>query len=364
MSSTGQHPPILDGPAQWPMWKLRIRSEFNSRNVAGFAYGTVPRYTTSASLSSAPSIYPSISSSSHGSSIKDTWDARDLVAHSTMIMFISDGLITRLGPSIDGSSEKLMTALVAMFEETNTGALAYAAFRAVMDTTWDGEGNVEDHLTDMRTKINTLVSYGRVLDDELLAFTLLYSLPDTHEFKATVKNITGQVPKGKRLTFADSEAAILTDAIISRAGKPSANTTTTASTDSALNASAASISKHCDHHGKNGTHSSAGCYVLHPDLRPKQKTFGSGNGKPKANTSERAHKAKAKKSKVAESSDESSEDEDVGMYNHTYTISQKSKDLYTAYVASEKDTKNILIHDSGASNTFIPHISWLSELVQ
>ncbi|KZP22824.1 hypothetical protein FIBSPDRAFT_738480, partial [Athelia psychrophila] len=274
------------------MWKLRIKSEFDSRNVAGFAYGKVARYTTSSST--APSIYPSISS--HGSSIKDTWDARDLVAHSTMIMFISDGLITRLGPSIDGTSETLMTALVAMFEETNTGALAYAAFRAVMDTTWSGEGSVEDHLTDMRTKINTLVSYGRVLDDELLAFTLLYSLPDTPEFKATVKNITGQVPKGKRLTFADSEAAT---------------------------------------------------------------SGGGGGGKFKTKTSEKAHKAKAKKLRAEESSDESSGEENVGMYNRTYAISQQSKDRYTAYVASEKDTENILIHDSGASNTFIPHISWI-----
>ncbi|KZP02765.1 hypothetical protein FIBSPDRAFT_770125, partial [Athelia psychrophila] len=189
-SSAGQHPPILDGPVQWPMWKLRIKSEFDSRNIAGFAYGKVACYTTSSST--APSIYPSISS--HGSSsIKDTWDARDLVAHSTMISFISDGLITRLGPSIDGSS--------------------------IMDTNWDGEGSVEDHLTGMRTKINTLVSYGRTLNNELLAFTLLYSLPDTLEFKATIKNITGQVTRNKRLTFADSEAAIITDTIISRSGK-------------------------------------------------------------------------------------------------------------------------------------------------
>ena len=43
---TGQHPPLLDGPTQWPMWKLRIKSKFDSRNVAGFAYGKVARYTT------------------------------------------------------------------------------------------------------------------------------------------------------------------------------------------------------------------------------------------------------------------------------------------------------------------------------
>jgi len=95
-----------------------------------------------------------------------------------MILFISDSLIVRLSTSIDGTSEDLMKALIAMFEETNTGALAYAAFRSIMDSCWDGEGNVEDHLTGMRMKTSTLISYGRVLNDELLAFTLLYSLPD------------------------------------------------------------------------------------------------------------------------------------------------------------------------------------------
>ncbi|KZP06578.1 hypothetical protein FIBSPDRAFT_764166 [Athelia psychrophila] len=191
-----------------------------------------------------------------------------------------------------------------MFEETNTGALAYAVFRSIMDTNWDGEGSVEDHLTGMRTKINTLVSYGRVLDDELLAFTLLYSLPDTLEFKATIKNITGQVPRNKRLTFADSEAAIITDAIISRSGKPNAT----------------------------------------------------------SERGDKAHKAKAKKQKGAESSDEvPSEEDDVGFYNETvYTISQESKDRYDAYLVSEKTTKNLLIHDSGASNMFIPHLSWIN----
>ena len=348
-STTGQHPPLLDGPTQWPMWKLRIKSEFDSRNVAGFAYGKVARYTTMTGAPSA-SIYPSISSTT-GSSIKDTWEARDLTAHSTMILFISDGLIVRLGTSIDGTSEDLMKALIAMFEETNTGALAYAAFRSIMDSRWDGEGNVEDHLTGMRTKTNTLISYGRVLDDELLAFTLLYSLPDLVEYKATIKNITGQVSKGKKLTFADAEAAILTDAIISRSGKlPVAATPLS---DSALNATAAT-SKHCDHHGNNGTHTTAGCYVIHPELRPKPK-FGS--GKPKAKMSGKAHKAKAKNATV-EDSDEESGDEDA-MYNHTYVISQKSKNLYHAYLTSEKDSKDALIHDSGASNTFIPHLSWV-----
>ncbi|KIM79513.1 hypothetical protein PILCRDRAFT_10342 [Piloderma croceum F 1598] len=288
------------------------------------------------------SIYPSISST--GSSIKDTWEARDLTAHSMMILFISDGLIVHLGTSINGTSKDLMKALIAMFEETNTGALAYAAFRSIMDSRWDGEGNVEDHLTGMRTKTNTLISYGRVLDDELLAFTLHYSLPDLVGYKATIKNITGQVSKGKKLTFADAEAAILTDAIISHSRKlPVA---ATPPSDSALNATAAT-SKHCDHHGNNGTHTTAGCYMIHPELRPK----------PKAKISGKAHKVKVKNA-TAEDSDEESGAEDA-MYNHTYVISQKSKDLYHTYLSSEKDSKDALIHDSGASNTFIPHLSWV-----
>ena len=158
--TTGQHPPMLDGPAQWPMWKLQIKSEFNSCNVAGFAYSKVVCYTTMAGTPSA-SIYPLISSTT-GLSIKDTWEleAWDLTAHSTMILFISDSLIMHLGTSIDGTSKDLMKALIAMFEETNTGTLAYATFRLIMDSCWDGEGNVEDHLTGMRTKTKTLISYG------------------------------------------------------------------------------------------------------------------------------------------------------------------------------------------------------------
>lgn len=120
-------------------------------NVAGFAYSNIACYTSY--NSTALSIYPSISSHSGGSSMEDTWDAHDLIAHSTMVMFILDSLITRLGPSINRSSATLMTALITMFEETNTGMLAYTAFQSIMDTTWDGEGSVEDHLTSMRMKI-------------------------------------------------------------------------------------------------------------------------------------------------------------------------------------------------------------------
>jgi hypothetical protein len=157
-STTGQHPPLLDGPPEWPMRKLQIKSEFDSCNVVGFAYGKVAHYSNTNTPSSGLSIYPMISTiSDSSSSIKDTWDACDLVAHSTMIMFISDNLIMCLGPSVDGSSEQLMKALIAMFEETNTGALAYAAFQSIMDSSWDGAGKVEDHLTDMRTKTNTLI---------------------------------------------------------------------------------------------------------------------------------------------------------------------------------------------------------------
>jgi hypothetical protein len=256
---TGQHPPLLNGPTQWPMWKLQIKSEFDSHNVAGFAYGKVAQYTT---MTGAPStsIYPLISSIT-GSSIKDTWEAWDLTK---MILFIADGLIVHLSTSINSTSEDLMKVLIAMFEETNTGALTYATFGLIMDSRWDGEGNVEDHLTGMRTQTNTLISYGQVLDNELLAFMLFYSLPDSVEYKATIKNITGQVSKGKKLTFADAEVAILTDAFISHSGKlPVA---TTPLSDSALNAAAAT-SKHCYHHGNNSTHTTAGCYVIHPELR-------------------------------------------------------------------------------------------------
>ena len=129
--------------------------------------------------------------------------------------------------------------------------------------------------------------------------------------------------------------------------------TATPLSDSALNATA-TTSRHCDHHGNNGTHTTAGCYVLHPELRPKSKFSGA---KPKAKMSDRAHRTKVKKAKV-EDSDEESGDEDA-MYNHTYIISQKSKNLYHAYLMSEKDSKDTLIHDSGASNTFIPHLSWV-----
>ena len=116
-STTGQHPPLLNGPTQWPMWKLRIKSEFDSRNVTGFAYGKVVRYTTMTGAPSA-SVYPSISSTT-GSSIKDTWEAWDLTTHSTMILFISDGLIVHLGTSIDGTSEDLMKTLISIIRKTS-----------------------------------------------------------------------------------------------------------------------------------------------------------------------------------------------------------------------------------------------------
>lgn len=351
--------PVLRAVDKWPLWKMRIRSKFDAAGVTGFAYGEVPHYVSQVasqvnSLSSAiyPSIYPSVST--HVSHSRDTWEARDRKAISIIQDHLDDTLAIEF---MDAKTSKdLMTSLILKFEGTNTGPRAFLAFKGLVDTKWDGKEEISELVSRLRVYQHTLTSLGFPLDDTIYAFVLLYTLPDTPENAQLWSTITSSVAKNEVLTFAHVEAHFTTNALIRAAGKPSISSTNATSSESALSAAPSRSSQpskfYCSLHKENASHNTPECFALKKQEAEKKGKKG-WKDKGKSKSKSEAHSAQE------DVSDSESESETAGaaMYGHSH-VSQKSKNLISAYTASEPSLAGQLLLDSGASSSMVPHIEW------
>lgn len=342
--------PVLLSAEQWPLWQMRINSKLNSANVRGFAFGEVPHYTSHDGSSNSPSIYPSVSSSVSSHSC-DSWEARDNKA----LSIIQDHMHNQLAIEFSAlrTSKLLMDALIAKFQGTNTGPRAFLAFKAMVDSKWDGIEDISALVSRLRIYQQTLTALGFPLDDTIYAFILLYTLPDNPKNAQLWSQITSSVAKGDVLTFSHVEAHFTTNALIHAAGKALSTSTATAS-ESALSVIPSRSSQArfvCSHHGENGSHNTSECFALKKLDTDKKKKGYKGKGK-----------AKTEGYSAQEETSEYEEDEMAGAavlgQTRVATVSAKSKWNINAYVSSEPDTARKLLLDSGASSTMVPYIEW------
>ncbi|KZV77930.1 hypothetical protein EXIGLDRAFT_693659, partial [Exidia glandulosa HHB12029] len=201
----------------------------------------------------------------------------------------------------------------------NISQLIYDVNSEIHNLRWDGSEPIAEHIGRIRTLSRMLATYGKPLGSDDLAYILLGSLPrDDPEWKAfrssvlnsatPVIDMTTGAPKrgptGAVLTtldFATVEARVTSEAKTRAKPEESASKATTQKPSG----SAPRFKR--QHHGRNNTHDSDQCYVLHPELRPK-------NG---------AKKGKANKAKPNSSEGESDPD-DPGSDDEHYAMAASS----------------------------------------
>ncbi|KZP09640.1 hypothetical protein FIBSPDRAFT_759647, partial [Athelia psychrophila] len=201
----------------------------------------------------------------------------------------------------------LMDTLILKFEGTNTGPHAFLAFKAMVDTKWDGKDDISNVISCIRTYQQNLTALSFPLDNTILVFVLLYTLPDTPKNTQLWSMITSSVPKNEKLTFAHVESHFTTNTLICAAGK------------------------------------------LISALLTASKKKGKGKVRGEAHSTQEDVSESKSEGEMAASA----------MYTQAH-VSAKSKRDISAYILSEPSptVKLKLLLDSGVSSGMVPHIEW------
>ena len=340
-SGTSSGCPVLEGPANYQIWKLRVLAELRHAKVSGIVLGTDEKPSAEAS-----------SAVTH----TDSWDARDEKAHSIICRHINDRLLLAHGAL--STSKALFDKLVEVHEKSNVIATAYYAFEQMVITRWDGSTPIEDHISAIRTQDHKLTAMKLGLDPRITAFLLISSIPKTDTWGTFKAAFLNSLAKADKISLEAVENRITAEA--TRLRNESAVSSATSS-ESALKTSRTESrqkfkSLYCKRHGECG-HTTDKCRELKAEKRSKKMK---GKEKPRRRR-EKAHQAgEGSGVESDDSSASSSSEEDSAHHVSTHSVSKRLATRIYAYVTqSELDPKkhHILI-DSGASSTIVPHRSW------
>ncbi|KAF8590860.1 hypothetical protein K439DRAFT_1328861 [Ramaria rubella] len=142
MASDNNDCPILSDVTIFQIWKICVMSELCNKKVWELVDGTEvdPGPTVT--------IYPSYY---HG---MDTWKVRDGKAHSTIVKYLSNALT---------------------FKHVTMPQMA----KQLWDLRWDGTTDIHKHISKIHAADKRLAGMKRQLDNEVMAYALLHSLPKT-----------------------------------------------------------------------------------------------------------------------------------------------------------------------------------------
>ncbi|KIJ11221.1 hypothetical protein PAXINDRAFT_15852 [Paxillus involutus ATCC 200175] len=170
---------ILTGPNNYEIWKVRILAKLRVEKVFGIVSGTDIK----------PARQPLLPHpiSENGRNIR-----------------ILDSLLmkTRNEPS----SKELFDALVKLHETLNISS-AFYLFQQLFSSTWDGTSAVSEHISTLRTVESRLAGMKFSVDNKLLSFILLNSLPKTPEWEMFKSSVVNTVEESN-LTFDAIETRI------------------------------------------------------------------------------------------------------------------------------------------------------------
>ncbi|KAJ6494613.1 hypothetical protein C8R47DRAFT_1011596, partial [Mycena vitilis] len=137
MATTTPTTPVLDGPANYNLWKIRMNGEFAREKVSLIISGEDTALTQAAAESAA-------SSSSTVSAIYGVARARGIIHK-----FISDSILMSVA-HISGAKET-WDEIVKIHEKVNVGATAFFTLLSMLDTKWDGTSDFDLHVAKVRT---------------------------------------------------------------------------------------------------------------------------------------------------------------------------------------------------------------------
>ncbi|KII94280.1 hypothetical protein PLICRDRAFT_100556, partial [Plicaturopsis crispa FD-325 SS-3] len=140
--------PVLQGPENFQIWRLRITAKLRVEKV----YGVVSGAELAPSSAAPP---PALSAAT------DSWEIRDAKAHGIIMQYISDNLALQ----VDGvaTSKGLYDKLTDMHEKTNVGVTAFYTFRKLIRLKWDGTSPVGDHIAKLNSAHRRLTAMNKSL---------------------------------------------------------------------------------------------------------------------------------------------------------------------------------------------------------
>ncbi|KII82715.1 hypothetical protein PLICRDRAFT_83650, partial [Plicaturopsis crispa FD-325 SS-3] len=138
--STSTTCPVLKGPENYQIWKLRIMGKLREEKV----YGVVTGEETSSLSTMSPLVYPD-----PGNRYADSWGMRDGRAHGIIVRHIDDRIV--LQTAHHTTSKALWDAIVELHENVNTGIATFYTFVDMMDLRWDGTSAIDQHIAKLRS---------------------------------------------------------------------------------------------------------------------------------------------------------------------------------------------------------------------
>ncbi len=343
MTSTSECP-ILTGPENYSIWRIRIQAKLAREKVWTLVSGaetnpSVPILPTPAASSTAPSHLSTTSSSTSTPSSGDSWAVRDNKASGIILGYLSDSTLLQLNEKdfISKPSKELFDEVVRIHTKLNVGSSIFYTFISLLESHWDGSSPVEDHIAKIRGANQKLISFGKPMGDEFMAYFLLHSLPQSSDtWKNFTPSVVNSVAVDKALDLSSVESRILAEATRLKGSHQS-----NAPAEAALKISKPKTSppKCCDIHGQ--------CHHDNSECRD-QKQKKQGNFKKRK---EKAHQAK-------ESDPESTSDSDGEVQAHGASTSTSTRAVHVSeelmkrvqlYLASNPTTGDAIIADTGAS---------------
>ena len=183
---------ILTGPNNYEMWKIGISAKLCAENVFGVVSGT--------DVTPMPSILVTASD-------VRAWQEHGKKAHSIIQLSILDALLMKTHK--ETSSKALFDALIKLHETPNISS-AFYLFHQLFSSTWDGTSAVSKHISALQTIKSCLARMKYSVDDKVLSFILLNSLPNTPEWEMFKSSIVNTVEES-RLTLDSIETWIISE---------------------------------------------------------------------------------------------------------------------------------------------------------
>ncbi|KAJ3527698.1 hypothetical protein NMY22_g9685 [Coprinellus aureogranulatus] len=361
-SSATHSCPVLEGPDNYQIWKIRIEAKLQTEKVYGVIDGTDPRPEPSVSITTqTPSPGGTVEATPSGSnqSIPPDpkkileWSIRDAKARGIIITYVNDEIALEIAALEDKSAKAAHNAIVAKYETTNAGSTAFASFLELLELKWDGASSYATHTGRFLAISSKLASLKYPLPELFKSYLFLRSLPNTPTWQVFSTAFINSIAKPEEIKLTD---------VMNRAASQLSNSTNLANQPASSQPQIAyQASKKCLYHNTGG-HSTDECWTAKKLIeQAKEKDGGKKEKPPRSRGRKKKENAKAAEAQDGNGAGDTGDGSDSDEYaNHVFLSSKMIKHL-EAYVVARgpSETRNQVFFDSAASSTMTPNSHWL-----
>ncbi|PPQ82476.1 hypothetical protein CVT24_002389, partial [Panaeolus cyanescens] len=356
MSSHDNPCPVLTGPENFQIWQIRLPAKLAREKCYDVIIHDTPSIASSYSTTSlqTPST-PSPSDSKLSATELQEWSIRNHKARGIIIEHVDDRLALEIG-AMD-SAKKMWEHLVSIHQTKNVGITSYFTFTTIINLKWDGTpDSIQKHIAAFSAARAKLQSLKKPIDDELLAYCLLSSLPNDDQgvWENFRTSVLSNVPEGQELRYATVVDRLVATAL--RQGHQG-----TANQDAAFNA--VTKNKWCIVH-KVDSHNTEDCNAIKNLQQNSTNKFKGGKG----GGFKKGKKKQEKANRVVESSSDSGDSDGdcahAGIVDTDVFITKSLKNRIMSYLGCDKSSRKTsakIILDSGATAHMTPHFNWFKQ---